>query len=428
MNEAFLFYVWQFQYFTKGNLQTTDGEDITVIHPGTLNSHSGPDFFNAKIKIGAMEWIGNVEIHINASHWFDHHHNVDSAYENVVLHVVWKNDHQIARQDGSMIPTLELKSRVNEKLLLQYRRLVNNPHSIPCSPSLKNVKEITKLSMLDKAVMQRLESKASHIQMLFEKNNNDWEQTTYEALARNFGFKVNAEPFEQLAQALPYRIILKHLNQPTQVEAMLFGQAGLLEQLWSDEYFLILKREYSFLSKKYQNTSGKLNKAQWRFMRMRPANFPTIRMSQFSSFLCSQQNIFSKVIECTTYQQLQSLFSVAQSEYWKFHYQFFKPVKEEIPSLGKQSIDNILINTVVPLFVAYGKSKDDQSYVDRAVDVLTEIEPEINTITKQWAALGMVNESALDSQALIELYNSFCVKRKCLDCAIGFSLMQPLLP
>ena len=428
MNEAFLFYIWQFQYFNKANLQTSEGEGITVRHPGTLNAHSGPDFFQAKIKIGIMEWVGNVEIHVNSSHWFDHHHNKDDAYENVILHVVWNHDAPVLRQDNSLIPTLELKSRVNEKLLLQYRRLVNNPHSIPCAPSLAHVKDVTKLSMLDQAVMQRLEAKATHIQQAFEKNNHDWEQTTYEALCRNFGFKVNAEPFEQLAQLLPYRILLKHVDQLHQVEALLFGQAGMLDQQWTDDYFNVLKREYSFLGKKYNLTSQKLKKAQWRFLRMRPANFPSLRMAQFACFICSHQNIFSKIIESTSYAELHKLFFASQSEYWKHHYQFFKPIKEEIGPIGKQSIDNILINTVVPLLVAYGKWKDDNSFVDRALDILSEIEPEENTITKQWVSLGVTNESALDSQALIELYNSFCMKRKCLDCKIGFALMQPLIP
>jgi hypothetical protein len=249
MTEAFLHYVWQFQYFDKSELYTTDGELISVFNPGSRNTHAGPDFFNGKVRIGPMEWIGTVEIHINASGWTDHKHDSDDAYENVILHVVWKEDKKIKRKDQSALPTLELKNRVDDKLLLQYKRLINNPEKIPCASSLSDVTQLIKFSMLDKALMHRLETKAIQIQTVLKRNNNDWDETTYQMLCKNFGFKVNADPFVQLGQSLPYKTLLKHADKPAQVEALFFGQAGFLEDESFDEYHQLLKREYALLGK-----------------------------------------------------------------------------------------------------------------------------------------------------------------------------------
>jgi hypothetical protein len=427
MTEAFLHYVWQFQYFEKADLMTTAGESISIFTAGYKNQHSGPDFFSARIRIGEMEWVGNVEIHIHSSGWTDHKHDLDDAYENVILHVVWNEDKKIRRRDTSTLPTLELKNRVTTDLLLGYKKLINNPEAVPCAGHFNTVPAITKISMVDKALMQRLETKAAHIQTRLLRNENSWEDTAYQLLSKNFGFKVNVEGFEQLAQSLPYRIIMKQSDSLLQVEALLFGQAGFLEASGEDEYFLLLRREYALLSKKYNLEPGRLNKAQWRFLRLRPANFPTLRLSQLAALLTRQKHIFSRIIEATSYNELLSLFTVTQSGYWRHHYQFFKPMKDDIAPLGIQSVENILINTAVPLLVAYGKSKDEQAFIDRAVDILQHISSEDNTIIKQWSILGMESRSSADSQGLIELHNSFCLKRRCLQCNIGFSILQPSL-
>jgi hypothetical protein len=425
MTEAFLHYVWQFQYFEKAELMTTSGEPVSVFTAGYKNTHAGPDFFSARIKIGDMEWVGNVEIHINSSGWTDHKHDLDDAYENVILHVVWKEDKKIRRRDTSELPTIELKSRVAENLLLGYRKLVNNPEKIPCAGHFPKVGALTRVSMIDRALMQRLETKAMHILGKLAHNNNDWEETAYQLLSKNFGFKVNVEAFEQLAGSLPYRVIMKQSDSLLQVEALLFGQAGFLEASGEDQYFTLLKREYSFLSKKYNLGESRLNKAQWRFLRLRPANFPSLRMAQLATLLATQKNIFSRIVEASSYPELLRIFSVKQSGYWQHHYQFFKPVQEEVPALGLQSIENILINTAVPLLVAYGKSNDEQRFVDRAIEILQHIASEDNTIIKQWNDMGMESRSSGDSQGLIELYNNFCMKRRCLECSIGFSILQP---
>lgn len=425
MTESFLHYLWQFQYFNKKALCTTKGEEIQIFNPGQKNTHAGPDFFNARIKIGDMEWVGSVEIHIHAAGWIEHRHNTDAAYENVVLHVVWNDNKPVRRQDGSWLPTLELKHRIDEQLLLHYKKLMHSPEVIPCSSKFSEVSQLTKLSMLDKVLAERLESKAMVVLKMLQRNSNDWEETCYQMLTKNFGFKVNNDPFQQLSLSLPYKFLLKHADKLLQVEALLFGQAGFLEDENEEAYYRLLKREYKILSQKYQLSIKRLNKVQWRFLRLRPANFPTIRIAQLASLVYNRRNFFSSVLEIDSSKGLNEFFSVRQSDYWMHHYHFFKELKKEIDTLGGASIDNIIINTVAPVLAAYGKSKDDQVYVDRAVCILQNIHAESNGITNQWKTLGMSVKTAFDSQAIVELYNNFCLKRRCLDCNIGASLVNP---
>lgn len=424
MSEAFLHYLWQFQYFDKNELKTTTGESIQIFNPGTRNTHAGPDFHNARIKIGDMEWIGSAEIHIQASGWMEHRHDRDPTYENVVLHVVWKNDKIIKRNDGSLLPTLELLNRVNENFFLEYQRLVNSPENIPCSSFLGQVQEIAKFSMMDRALLNRLESKSKRVFEILQKNHNDWQETCYQLLARNFGFKVNAEPFQQLSQLLPYKVLRKHGDKLLHMEALLFGQAGFLEEDVEDACYQLLRREYNLLRQKYKLSDRRLNKAQWKFLRLRPANFPTIRLAQFAALLYHRPSLFSTVLEAEDFSQLFSVFSIEQSDYWMSHYTFFKTAKEQVSFFGESSISNIIINTVVPLLVAYGKLNDDQHYIDRAINILQQTPGESNAIISQWKLLGLKSKTAFDSQALIELQSSYCLKRRCLDCNIGTSLIN----
>ena len=413
------------QYFNKRELLTTDGERIEIFNPGILNTDAGPDFLNARVKIGPIAWVGSVEIHLHSSGWVDHHHDQDRSYDNVILHVVWQHDKVIARNDKTPLPTLELRNRVDEALINTYRRLINSSFSIPCQRSLQGVDHLTKLSMLEKALMQRLERKAEEVQTLYKQNRNNWEETFYQLLARNFGFKINAEPFFQLARLLPLKLLLKQADKQEQVEAMLFGQAGFLDASKGDDYYLKLRREHRLLAQKYSLQQNKMSKAQWRFLRLRPANFPSLRLAQLGSILHHRQNIFSAVLECEDIKSLIQLFTVPPSSYWLSHYQFTKKAKSAEHELGRSSIENIIINTVVPVWAAYGKLSDEQSYVDRAVQVLQQLPEEENKITRSWKNIGMTTQTAFDSQALIELYNSFCQQKSCLNCAIGASLMRP---
>jgi hypothetical protein len=348
MSEAFLHYIWQFQYFDKHELQTTSGDPIQIFNPGNRNSDAGPDFQNARMKIGGMEWIGSAEIHVQASGWIEHKHDRDAAYENVILHVVWKNDKAIERKDGSLLPALELMNRVSAKFFLNYQRLVNSPETIPCARFLTQVQDIIKHDMIDKALMSRLESKSSRIIEILNRNQRDWQETCYQVLARSFGFKVNADPLQQLAQLLPYKVLRKHGDKLLHIEALLFGQAGFLEEENGDEYYSLLKREYNLLRQKYNLSDRRLKKAQWKFLRLRPANFPTIRLAELASLLHSRPSLFSNILEAETYEDLVSIFSAQQSEYWTRHYTFLKDAREPVNFLGASSISTIIINAVVP--------------------------------------------------------------------------------
>jgi hypothetical protein len=315
---------------------------------------------------------------------------------------------------------------VDDVLHLAYKKLVNSPEEIPCASSFEKVSEITKLSMLDRALSERLESKAETVNQLLIRNNNDWEETVYQVLAKNFGFHVNADPFLQLAQNLPYKIIMKHGGKLVQIEALLFGQAGFLENAKDDVYVNTLKREYDLLSTKYSLARGRLNEVQWKFLRLRPANFPTIRLAQFANLLFIHRNLFSNMVEASADMKWKTFFNLQQSEYWQRHYQFQKKTAEEVPGFGQMSMDNILINSLTPILVAYGKSKDDQMLVDRAIAILQQVKSESNKINRLWTSLGLKSKNAFDSQAMIELHNNFCLKRRCLECMIGASLIKPL--
>lgn len=425
MSESFLHYLWEFQYFDKKELKTTTGDELIVFKPGIHNTDSGPDFSQTKIKIDGMDWAGSAEIHVKSSEWIDHGHQHDQAYENVVLHVVWDEDKPIYRMDGTRIPSLELKGRVGAQLINEYQKLIHNASVIPCEHSFRTIDPLIKLSMVDKALMKRLEDKASKVTELLHQNQGDWEETTYQLLAANFGFKVNKEPFLQLAKALPYKIIQKHRDQLLHVEALLFGQAGFLVAKTKDEYITKLFDEFQFLSKKYSLQSAEMQVAQWKFLRLRPSNFPTLRIAQFASLLYSKKSIFSHLIEIEDYKSLQQFFEITPSPYWQTHYRFGKKAEGAVPDFGTASADIVIINSVVPLLVAYGKAKDDWSLVDKAVNILQHIASEKNKIITLWKELGYVSKSAFDSQGLIELYQNFCQRRQCLNCAIGSALLKP---
>jgi Protein of unknown function (DUF2851) len=425
MTESFLHYVWQSQYFDKKDLVTVNGEPVSVFSPGILNHNAGPDFLHARIRIGDMEWVGSVEIHIKASGWRDHKHDQDRAYDNVILHVVWKSDWSVIRTDGSLLPAIELMKRVNEDLILKYTRLLSNLETIPCSSWYGSVDEIIKHDMMDKTLIQRLELKARAVVDNWHRNNGDWEETLYQIVCGNFGFKVNTEPLQQLARSLPFKIVLKHSENITQMEALLFGQAGFLEYDYPESYYLLLKREYAILDNKYDLRKTRMSVARWRFLRLRPANFPTLRLAQLASLFCDHPRIFSKTLEASRVNELRSIFAVGQSEFWQHHYRFDLRQETQVPKMGTMSIDNIIINTVVPLLVAYGKVTDDQKWTNRAMTFLAGIPAEQNAITRKWEALGESVTTAFDSQALIELYNKFCQKRRCLNCSIGSSLVNP---
>ncbi|MEL6606676.1 MAG: DUF2851 family protein [Bacteroidota bacterium] len=423
MQEDFLYYLWKLQYFEKKGLTTCYGEPLTVLQPGTRNEHAGPDFLNGKITINDVTWHGHVEMHINASDWYAHRHQKDKAYENVILHVVWNHDKDIQQLDGTIMPTLVLKDKVKPGLYRQYQELLHNHDTILCAKHLPQVPDLVKASMLDKALFQRLTNQHNLVYRLLEENKGDWEETAYQLLANNFGFKVNSAALLALAKDLPLQVITKQSDQLLSIESLLLGQAGLLQQEEVDDYLAALRKEHQYLAHKYQLPVDKMHSNQWKFFRLRPANFPTIRIAQLAQLLHQHPNIFDLLVNTPT-EILRIKLAVLQSAYWQDHYQFVKASKTKIPGLGKASIENILINTVVPLLVAYGKAKDEQDYIDRAVAILQHLPAEYNAITRHWEEVGIRVKSAFDSQALIELFNNFCSQKQCLACNIGTTILQ----
>lgn len=424
MREQFLHFIWQYQYFEKEALTTTNGEQINIIQPGFGNTDAGPDFKNARIIIDGLEWNGHVEIHVNASEWIKHGHESDPGYKNVILHVVWKNDQTILYPDGNPIPTLELQNRISADLYQRSFQLLENKDTIPCTPHFHSVSELTRLVMLERAMLDRLEQKATEVNMVLEANGGDWEETTYQWLAKNMGFKVNSDPFFSLAQRIPAKIIGKHRSQLLQIEALLFGMAGLLDHPSNDTYEQSLKKEFEFLAHKYDLAAKKMNAVEWRFLRLRPANFPTLRIAQFAALLHKQGQLFSFFTSFDDPKAFIQNFEVAPSDYWQSHYRFGTKAKRSIAPMGKSSVENILINTVAPILAAYGKLNDNSERVEKALALLANLPPEKNHIIDRWKSLGASFSSAFDSQGYLSLYKHYCQPRKCLQCGIGVSLFR----
>ncbi len=407
MQELLLHFLWRFQYFTKSNLHTTDGSSVQILTPGIYNTDAGPDFRETRILLDTVEWVGHTEIHLKSSDWLQHGHQSDYAYNTVILHVVWQHDQAIYRPDGTPIPTLELASRTEVNLLRRYQLLLSSKEVIPCASQFTRVPAIYQLQALDQALMQRLEEKAGFVTELWHQNGQNWEETAYQLLARTMGFKVNSEPFLRLAKSLPLRILRKHNDSLFQLEAIVFGQAGFLEQSFSDEYPLALQREYRFLARKYQLENTRIQLHEWKFMRLRPANFPTIRIAQFAALLHKHPHLFALFTQMPSDMHLSDALRADTSPYWKNHFLFDKPAKST-GTFGESSITHILINTTVPLLVSYDQQRGDGQYLSQAVHLLENLPAEDNSITRGWKTLGIFPKNAFDSQASIELFNRFC--------------------
>ena len=430
MSEAFLYFLWQYQYFTKHNLTTTDGDSIQVLHPGFRNHDAGPDFFNARLLIKDVEWGGTVEMHTKTSDWLAHRHQHDRAYDNVILHVVWQDDRattgrRVDRANGAPLPTIELNTLTDAALIDRYALLSDSLDAIPCAGQFRSVQPLRLTSMLDKAMLQRLERKAAGVQAVFQATGGDWEETAYRLLAVNMGFKINAEPMAQLSRALPLKAMLKHRDVLLQAEAMLFGTAGLLDTIDDpDEYAVALQREYRFLSVKYQLSDKQVTAHAWKWGRLRPANFPTLRLAQLARLVTKHASLFSLFVGSIGADTLLKSLQVAPSDYWLSHYRFGKVTEATVPALGENSAQNIVINTVVPLLAAYAHHRGEPGYIDRAIALLEQLPAEENRLTNGWNALGLGVRTAFDSQASIELYNEFCSVKKCLSCQIGAGLLK----
>lgn len=406
MHEDFLHYLWYSQKFDQNNLKTSQGERLKILDPGTSNKHAGPDFLNAAVRINGLAWHGHVEIHIYASDWYRHHHHEDPAYKNVILHVVWRNNRIVHGIANIALPTLVLQRSTPLRLIQQYKRTQNHTGAMNHSTAWKFASNITKRAMLDMGLFRRLDDKQKHVQMLWQRNKDDSQETAYQLLAFNFGFKVNSDAFLDLSLCTPLRLLWHHHNNLPELEALLFGQAGLITEHGSDKtdpYRNHLAQLYTRFKKQY-GLQTHLTKAQWKFFRLRPANFPTIRIAQFAQLLYKYRSLLHLLLYTPTEELYQKL-TICQSAYWCQHYQFGKASKKPIPGLGKASIHNIYINTVVPLLIAYGKQKNAPHYTDSAIEMLQSLPAEHNSITRHWQATGFTISNAFDSQASIALFN-----------------------
>ena len=425
MKEEFLHYLWKYSLYDPEQLIDNEGNRIVVKNPGEYNRDSGPDFFNARLNISGTEWAGNVEIHIRSSDFNIHGHNCDPVFDNVILHVVAENDRKVFNSRGVEILTTELL--FDPGLYERYIELVNNPVVIACQSGIKSLDAFYIRHWLGALVAERLKEKSEQILRIFSETGNDWEETFYRLLSRYFGFRVNTGPFEMLANALPFRIIRKHADNRFQTEALLFGTAGMLEEglfreALNDDYYVALIREFKILSAKYslQPVHGWL----WKFARLRPANFPTLRLSQLAAMLSATGGLFSRVIEADNTEELKNLFEATASEYWNNHFVFGKVSRCYPKSTGLQATDILLINAVIPALFVYGQSRDSNEICNRAISFLEEISPEKNSVIEEWQSAGIEIGSAFDSQALLQLRNGYCKKRRCLDCRIGARLIS----
>ena len=420
MTERLLQYIWQFQYFSNTQLLTADGEDLQIIYPGLLNSNQGPDFLEAKIIVGQTVWAGNIELHLASSDWHTHKHSADKNYNNIILHVVWEND----TDAGLSFPVLELQNRVSKFLLKRYDELMNATGFIPCEKSIQQVDLLTWKSWKDRLLAERLQNKAAVIFNHLDANNQHWEETFWWLIANNFGIKVNSDAFEKIARSLPVSILAKHKNQIHQLEALLFGQAGLLENNFADDYPAMLKKEYRFYKAKYKLQPIQ---APLFFLRMRPANFPTVRLAQLAMLINKSTHLFSAVKESHSLNEVKNLLNVTANDYWHYHYIFDEETVYKEKNTGTQMINNLLINTIIPIVFAYGLYNREEAFKNKALQWMEQIAAEKNSITNSFAALHIENKNALDSQALIQLKNEYCNKKRCIECAIGNRILKTVV-
>ncbi len=421
ITEDFLQFVWEQKLFNGNCMKTVTGEKTEVLDPGLRNRDSGPDFFNARVRIGTTLWAGNIEIHKNSSDWKKHHHQDDGSYNNIILHVVLHYDTPVKRTSGEEIPALVLD--FPDHLYDNYRLLMNSSNWIPCQEKFRSVNRLVMKIGFNRLMIERLQERRGEIVQSLQMNAQDWNETFYHFLARNFGFKTNAVPFELLAKSVPHHILEKHQENILILEALLFGQSGLLHQeLLGDDYFLKLRADYEFFAKKYhlKPIPGHL----WKFLRLRPVNFPTIRIAQFAALIQQAAGLFSRISESPVLPALRNLFHVKASDYWTNHYKFSQPSRSLVKHLGNSSIDNIIINTVVPVIFVYGETTGNTCLRERALEWLGELPPEENSVMDGWSKLGVEPESAFESQALLQLRNRYCLRKRCLHCHIGTRIIK----
>ncbi|MGZ3865475.1 MAG: DUF2851 family protein [Bacteroidia bacterium] len=422
MTEDILHFIWKFKLLKPKNLFSIGEMPVSILSTGEHNMHAGPDFTNARIKIGDTVWAGNIEIHKRSTDWFVHNHHIDKAYDNVILHVVYDYNGDVFNSKNQPIPCLELKNFIGEDILVRYEHLYKNKRSVPCGTQFTDISPMERDIWLDRMLIERLEQKTGIIDEIHRFANGNWDETLYLLLCKNFGFKINSDAFLQLGRSVPLHILLRHSNSIEQIEALLFGQSGLLETGADDAYIRRLQGEYGHLKRKYE-LQGPVPHI-WKFLRMRPRNFPTIRIAQLAGFILRYQHTFSKLIELDSLKEAITLFETKASSYWEDHFVFGETSIKEEKKLGNSSIENIFINSVCPLLFYYGKEKQEESICEKALSWMDELNAEDNNVTKLYEENGYKANSAADSQALLQLHSCYCSLKKCLSCGIGTQILR----
>ena len=418
--ERLLHYVWKYKLYTATPLITTEGRPVQVIDPGMQNTDAGPDFFNAKIKIDGTLWVGSVEIHDKSSDWLLHHHDTDKAYDCVILHIIGFNDFQPVRTNGNPIPQMLLT--VPENILRSIDWLLYREAALPCLDHITGIAPLHIACWMEALLSERLERKTHDIFLLLDAYQTDWNEVFYITLTRNFGFGVNNDAFERLAKSLPLRCIQKQRSSHSQIEAMLFGQAGMLEEENDDHYYRLLQREYDFLRHKFGLSP--MEDFVFKNLRTRPVNFPYLKVAQLAALWVQYDTLFSAILEARSTGEIKKYFRIPPSGYWETHYHFRYASPRKEKTIGENALNILLINTVVPMLFAYGLHNKRPEYCERATRLLESIPPEKNTIVTTFYNAGITVRHAGDSQALIQLKREYCEKKKCLYCRIGVRMLK----
>lgn len=421
MKEDFLHYIWLYKKLDLTNLKTTNGEVLTILNFGQYLQQAGPDFFNAQIVIDNQKWAGNIEIHIKSSDWYVHHHEKDDSYNNVILHVVWEHDTPIFRKDNSEIAVLELKKYVSKEALHKYKVLTTQKSWIFCENQIKEFPGFVVSNWQERLFFERLERKSNPIQQLLQETENDWEAVLFCMLAKNFGLNTNGEMFFKVAKSITFALIRKEALEVMYLEALLFGQAGMFPVAIEDNYPKELKSWYDYIVLKYNLDKPIISPIQ--FFKHRPDNFPTIRLAQLAMVYHIHRNLFSKIIQVKSINEIYSIFNISVSEYWKTHYNFDKisPKKDKV--LSKSFIDLLIINTIIPIQFAYYSSLGKED-LEKHIFFLSNIPAEKNNIIEKFSIFGIKSKNAFQSQSLLQLKNEYCNNKKCLQCAIGLELLK----
>lgn len=428
--EKLLHYVWKHRLYPLNGLHTTDCREVEIIDPGLQNSNAGPDFFNAKVRVDGVMWVGNVELHSRSSDWRLHGHDTDAHYNNVVLHVVEQADCEVSTADGRTLPQIELP--VPQKFQQNYEALINKDLLPPCHETVRRLPQLTMHAWMAALAAERMEQRTMQTLERVKLCNGSWEQAFFVALARNFGFGVNGDVFEAWAMSIPLMAVARHRDNPLQVEALFMGQAGLLseeslprshrDEALHDDYFHKLQQEYRFLATKF--SLKPIDGHRWRFLRLRPQNFPYLRLSQLASMYCSRRVSLSALADCQTLEEAQRLLTASATQYWRSHYTFGPSSKECDKQLSPQSVQLLIINTVAPVIFAYGRHRGDEQLCLRAQTFLEDLPSEKNHIVRLWQQTGIRAKSAADSQALVELQRQYCDRRDCLRCRFGYEHLK----